>query len=151
MSTPTASNSMPLTATSFIVSVDGVNVASFSELGGINSEVEHVEYISSNQQGAITHQRLYGKTTPPTVTLKRGMDSSNYMWAWHERVRQGDPTAPTTCQLQICGPDRKPQLTYTLENAWPRKVELSAAGAGKSETIVETVTLICDDILGQDT
>lgn len=142
------SNGTPVTATSFVISIDGHPVASFSELGGINSEVEHVEYISSDGQGHINHQRLYGKTNPPTVTLKRGLDSNGYLWAWHERVRAGDEKAPTTCQLQLCGPDKNPSASYTLVQAWPKKMELSAAGAGKSEVVMETVTLVCDDIIG---
>jgi phage tail-like protein len=135
----------PLSSTSFIISIAGVQIALFQELSGINSEVEHVEYISSDPQGNIVHQRLYGKTSPPTVTLKRGMDQNLYMWGWHLRVRNGDPGAPTDCDLSICGPDRKPKVQFRLVHAWPRKVQMGTASAGK-DMLTEEVTLVCDEI-----
>lgn len=138
-----------LSSPSYIIQVTGVEVAHFSELGGINSEVEDVEYISSDSSANIYHQRLYGKTKPPTVTLKRGFDNSLYMWGWHLRVRNGDPGARSQdATLQICGPDRKPQVSFVLVSAWPKKIDITSATAGQG-MVYEQVTLVCDEIHGE--
>jgi hypothetical protein len=35
---------------------------------------------------------------------------------------------------------------HHLENAWPSKVEISAAEAGPTGSLIETVTLTCDTL-----
>lgn len=140
-----------LSASKFIVSIDGVDLATFSDLSGINSEVEPAEYMAVGKNGTFTHSKLFGKTKPPTVTLKRGLDTNNAMWAWHQLALAGAPTARKTCQLQMCAADGKPTSppqTYILENAWVQKLEIAGMSAGKSEVVMETVTLTCDYIIG---
>jgi phage tail-like protein len=146
-------NPTVMSASTFVIQVDGIQVASFSELSGINTEVEPVEYISTGPDG-ILHTKQYGKTKPPTVTLKRGMDAETYMWAWHQAVLQGEPTARKTCSLQLFAAAQSPKsgqpiMTYILENAWPSKLEISGMKAGSSELVTETVVLFCDQILMQ--
>lgn len=146
-------NPTVMSASTFVIQVDGIQVASFSELSGISTEVEPVEYISTGLEG-ILHTKQYGKTKPPTVTLKRGMDTESYMWAWHQAVLQGEPTARKTCSLQLFAASVSPKsgqpiITYILENAWPSKLEISGMRAGASELVTETVVLFCDQILMQ--
>lgn len=137
-----------MSASKFNISIDGQDIASFSELSGINSEVEPAEYMYCDKNGAFFHTKQFGKTKPPTITLKRGMDDNNKLWAWHQAAVGGLPTARTTCQLQLFDASGKPVTTYTLENAWVTKLEIAGVGAGKSDVIMMTVTLTCDYIIG---
>ncbi|MEZ0092232.1 phage tail protein [Streptacidiphilus sp. EB129] len=147
-------NPTVMSASTFVISVDGVQVASFSELSGINTEVESVEYISTGPEG-IVHTKQYGKTKPPTVTLKRGLDTDGKIWSWHQAVLQGDPLARKTCSLQLFAAGALPRsggnpiITYLLENAWPSKLEIGGMKAGATEVVTETVVLHCDSILMQ--
>lgn len=148
-----AGNPTVMSASTFVIQVDGIQVATFSELSGINTEVEPVEYISTGPEGII-HTKQYGKTKPPQVTLKRGMDAETYMWAWHQAVLRGEPMARKTCSLQLFAAAQSPKsgqpiMTYVLENAWPSKLEISGMKAGASELVTETVVLLCDQILMQ--
>ncbi|WP_170305100.1 phage tail protein [Kitasatospora viridis] len=148
-------NPTVMSASTFVIQVDGIQVASFSELSGINTEVEPVEYISSGV-GGIVHTKQYGKTKPPAVTLARGLDTQTYMWAWHQAVLMGDPAARKTCSLQLFAAGSSPKsatpiITYVLENAWPSRLEIGAMRAGSTDVINETVTLYCDQILMQPT
>jgi phage tail-like protein len=146
-------NPTVLSASTFVIQVDGIQVATFSELNGISTEVESVEYISTGP-GGILHTKQYGKTLPPSVTLKRGLDTQTYMWSWHQAVLQGDPGARKTCSLQLFAAATSPKtgqpiITYLLENAWPSRLEIGGLMAGASEVVFETVTLNCDQILMQ--
>ena len=146
-------NPTVMSASTFVIQVDGIQVATFSELSGINTEVESVEYIATGPEG-IVHTKQYGKTKPPTVTLKRGLDPQTYMWSWHQAVLQGDPTARKTCSLQLFAASASPKsgqpiITYLLENAWPSKLEIGGMKAGATEVVTETVVLHCDQILMQ--
>jgi hypothetical protein len=119
-----------ITAARFIVSIDGVETA-FSELSGINSEVESSEYIAVDPQGNIVHTKQYGKTKPPTVTLKRGVDNNGQMWVWHQQVQDAQGA-----NFQ----------KYVLEGAWLSKLEIGGLKAGDSAVVVETVQIVCDYI-----
>jgi phage tail-like protein len=146
-------NPTVMSAATFVIQVDGIQVATFSELSGINTEVEPVEYISTGP-GGILHTKQFGKTKPPSVTLKRGLDTQTYMWAWHQAVLQGDPAARKTCSLQLFTASQAPQsgnpiITYLLENAWPSRLDIGGMKAGASEVVTETVVLQCDQILMQ--
>ncbi len=146
-------NPTVMSASTFVIQVDGIQVATFSELSGINTEVESIEYISTGREG-IVHTKQYGKTKPPTVTLKRGLDTDAYMWAWHQAVLQGEPAARKTCSLMLFAASRSPSsdspiITYILENAWPSKLDIGGMKAGATEVVTETVVLHCDHILMQ--
>lgn len=134
-----------ITAARFIVSIDGQDT-SFSELSGINSEVEPSEYISVDSQGNISHTKQFGKTKPPTITLKRGVDNNGQMWVWHQLVLTGDPTARKTATLTLQDANGTNFQKYVLEQAWLAKLEIGGLKAGDSAVVMETVQIVCDYI-----
>lgn len=134
-----------ITAARFIVSIDQVETA-FSELSGINSEVESSEYISVDPQGNIVHTKQYGKTKPPTVTLKRGVDNNGQMWVWHQQVLQGLPSGRKSATLTLQDAQGNNFQKYVLEGAWLSKLEIGGLKAGDSAVVVETVQIVCDYI-----
>ena len=117
-------NDGPFTASGFELSLDGVQLAIFSELAGISSgiDAEDVEWVSS-RDGTIT-VKLPGKRTPPTVTLARGLTRSLELSAWHELVILGDVAAARkNVTLTMYDTAGEPVARYHLENAWPAKLE----------------------------
>ena len=135
-----------LTAARIELSIDGHSLAVFSELAGISSAVDVVDYISSTATETIL-KKLPGKRTPPTVTLKRGMTKNIEMAAWHELVILGDVAAARkTCSLTMFNTKGDPVARYHLTDAWPAKVEIGALKAGASEVLMETVTMTCEFI-----
>ena len=144
----TGSAAQVVSAAHFVIKVEEQEVASFSELSGINSEIEAVEYISASEDGGTTHSKQFGKVKPPKVTLKRGLDNTNYIWVWHQLALLGDPAAikkEVTLQLKSSGGGIV--VTYLLEDAWPSKVDIAGAKAGASDVIMETVEIVCSQIL----
>lgn len=135
-----------LTAARFSITIDGYEIASFSELAGITTEVEPVDFLESTDK-EVVFKKLPGKRKPPTITLKRGKNNSMELWAWHEAVLMGDIVAARkSCSLVMYNYDGKPVARYHLEHAWPAKLEIGALKAGASEVLMETVTLVCENI-----
>jgi phage tail-like protein len=135
-----------LAAARFSLTIDGVEIGQFSELAGINSEVEPVEIIEA-EGGKISLKRLPGKRKPPTVTLKRGKNKDMSVFAWHQSVVEGQlAAARKSCTLTMYDTRGTAVAKYYLESAWPSKVEISGLKAGASEVLYETVTLTCEDI-----
>jgi phage tail-like protein len=135
-----------ITANRFALTIDGYEIASFQELQGIVAEVEPPEYWEPSATSTTTKPPP-GKIKPPTITLKRGMNGSLEMWAWHEAARAGTSgAARRSCALTMTNADGKPVAKYWLEKAWPTKMELAGLKAGASEALMETVTLTCEYI-----
>jgi phage tail-like protein len=135
-----------ITAARFSIVIDGYQIASFSELIGISTEVEPVELLESTEKEVML-KKLPGKRKPPTLTLKRGKNQSMELWLWHEAVLMGDiMAARKSCSLVMYATDGTPVARYHLEMAWPSKLEVGALKAGASEVLMETVTLVCEHI-----
>jgi phage tail-like protein len=135
-----------LTAARFSLTIDSVEIAQFSELSGINSEVEPVELMETNGDQLFL-KKLPGKRKPPTVTLKRGMCKDMGIFAWHQSVVEGQiAAARKSCTLTMYDSAGSATAKYYLENAWVSKVDIGALKAGASEVLFETVTLTCEDI-----
>jgi len=135
-----------LTAARFSITIDGSEIATFSELQGITTSVEVVDFIESSDK-QIVMKKLPGRANPPTVVLKRGKNNSMELWTWHESVLQGNMAAARrSCSLVMYNVDGKPVARYHLEDAWPAKIEIGALKAGASEVLMESVTLTCTHI-----
>jgi len=135
-----------LTAAMFEIRIDSHSMALFSELSGISSSIDVVDYMQSDGKENIL-KKLPGKRTPPTVTLKRGMTKNIEMAAWHELVVMGDVAAARkSCSLLMYNTKHEPVAQYHLTEAWPSKIEIGALKAGASEVLMETVTIVCEFI-----
>lgn len=132
-----------------------INKLSFQELGGINSEISIEQYVSVDGLGNVNHTKQMGLTKPPTVTLKRGVDSNLALWYWHQMALMGMPGARANVTLEMYGggtpsvASATPLFTYTLLDAWCAKINISGAKAGEG-FITEDVTLACDAIVAGD-
>jgi phage tail-like protein len=135
-----------ITAARFSITIDGYEIASFSELQGITTEVEPVELMESTDKEVVL-KKMPGKVKPATLTLKRGKNSSMELWAWHEAVLMGDIVAARkSCSLVMYDTAGKAVARYHLEHAWPAKLEVGALKAGASEVLMETVTIVSERI-----
>ncbi len=149
--TPDSRDSILTSAVFRLWTVEGT--ADFSELGGISSEVEQTEYMEAGPVGAL-FSRHPGRSKPPVVTLKRALrtgSSQLWIWTWHQSARQSLPTMYRDCTLTLYGPQDDPtgpgRVSYLLMNAMPTKLEMSGAKAGGTEVIVQTLTLLCDELI----
>jgi phage tail-like protein len=136
----------PITAARFSITVDGYEIASFSELAGIRTEIKTVEFVESGEKGLI-QRNLPSNPVLAQITLKRAQTQDPQMWSWHEAARFGEMgAARRSCSLVMYDASGKPVARYHLENAWPAKIELGALRAGSSEVLTETITLVCDHL-----
>jgi phage tail-like protein len=135
-----------ITASRFSVTIDGYEIAAFSELQGITTQVDVVDFLESTDKDVLL-KKLPGKRQPPTVVLKRGKNNSMELWTWHEAVLMGDMAAARkSCSLVMYNTDGRPVARYHMENAWPSKIEIGGLRAGASEVLMESVTIVCEHI-----
>src|SRR5688572_23113648 len=106
-----------LTAARFGISIDGVQIATFSELQGISSSIDFVES---------DDDPLLGRGVKSfKVVLRHGLNADISMAAWHELVILGDVAAARkSCSLTMFDAENRPVARYHLTNAWPSKMEV---------------------------
>jgi phage tail-like protein len=135
-----------ITASRFSITIDGYEIAAFSELQGITTQVDVVDFRQSTDKEVVISKTV-GNKQPPTIVLKRGKNDSMELWSWHEAVLSGDMAAARkSCSLVMYNTDGKPVARYHLENAWPSKIEVGGLKAGASEVLTESATIVCEHI-----
>jgi phage tail-like protein len=149
----TATQPVVLSAARFVLQVTGGSSSwGFSELTGIAMELEPHEFIYCDAKGGIVHTKQYGKTKPPSVTLKKPMDDDTALWGWHLAAQAGSSAARLDCTLiayKAGSPGVKPSqdskvFEWLLQSAWPSKLDLTGMKAGATETPLLTATFACD-------
>ena len=122
------------TAARFAITIDGVEIATFSELQGISTKIDVLEGSSEtfNVEGLVS----LGRPLTTDLTLAK----------WHEEAVANGPRIRKNMVLLVHGPNGAPVARYHLENAWPAKIEIGALKVGASEVLMETVTLTCERI-----
>ena len=135
-----------ISAARFSITIDGYEIASFSELTGIRTEIKTVDFVESGEKGLI-QQKMPGNPDLATLTFKRGQTNSMDMWAWHEAARTGlMDQARKSCSLVMYNAAGEPVARYHLENAWVPKIEIGALKAGSNEVLMESITMVCDHL-----
>src|SRR5690349_24956217 len=71
----------------FLVEIDGIVQAGFSECSGFGSNVEVIEYREGGEP--ITVRKLPGKVSYTDITLKWGATDSHELYDWHRSVIVG--------------------------------------------------------------
>jgi phage tail-like protein len=78
----------PFLGFNFLVEIDGLVVGGFTEVGGLQAELE-VETFREGGQNAYMHKLPGSLKYPNNLTLKRGLTDSDTLWSWSQDVARG--------------------------------------------------------------
>jgi phage tail-like protein len=128
----------PMPAFHFIV--DGAGPVSFSEISGLNVEVQLMEYRGGAQPEFQTIKQP-GLKKFSELTLKKGVfpgDNQFFEW-WNTAslniVERRDLT------ISLLNEQHAPVMVWNVKNAWPSKVEGPTLKGDGNEIAVETIVL----------
>lgn len=140
-------NDSPIAASRFGISIDGVQIASFTELQGITTKVEVIEHRESTEAG-VRIVKIPGATAPEgEVKFKMSMGSNLEMNSWLEAAQAGMmDQARKSCSLVMYDAENKPVARFYLENAWPSKCMLSPMRAGGTDVLQQEWSIVYETI-----
>jgi phage tail-like protein len=119
--------------------IDGRNTA-FSSLT-LSTEVEPL-FEGNGESDPPQARRIR-----PRVSLARRHDNDLNVFAWHQSIVEGQiEAARKNCTLTVFDAEGRPEGRYRLTMAWPIKVEVGPGHVGAEEALIESVTLMCDDV-----
>jgi len=125
-------NQDPYKSFNFVVEIEGVAVADFSEVSGLSSETTVIEYRTGAMRGST--RKLPGLTKYSNITLKRGITSGTELWEWRQHVVDGE------------GDRGQELLRWNLVNAWPCKWQGPSFDAKGNEVAIETLELAIEGL-----
>lgn len=131
------------TAFRFVVSVNGVPQAAFTEctLPSIDLDVEEVKEGGLN---SYTHQ-LPGRCKPTKVVLKNGVGKSPIV-AWYIESLV-HPVARRNITIALLGSLMNPIIVWNIQDAYPVKWDGPSLQSDGNVIAVQTLELVCGEVL----
>jgi len=123
----------------FLVEIDGVAVAGFSECSGLGAETDVIEYRDGSDKQGI--RKLPGLQRYPSIVLKRGITGDKSFWQWWKSARDGQADRRNG-SIVLLDADRTEVARWNFLNGWPRKWEGPALNAKGNWVAIETVEIV---------
>jgi phage tail-like protein len=133
---------MPLlkAVTTIELSAGGISLGSWAKAEGLDVVFETVDY-----KGSSAIRTPIVQTAQNTILLSRTQSGDTRIRLWYQSAIQNSYTGRKNCVLRMHS-SNTPVARYHLENAWPSKIEIGSLTSGGSRQLLETVTLVCEDI-----
>lgn len=127
----------------FLVELDGIVQASFSEATGYGSDIEVVEYREGGDP--INVRKLPGKVSYPDITLKRGITDSRELYDWHLAAVSGHIQRKNG-SIILQDDTGAEKIRWNFFNAWPSKWHGPDLHATGKEIAIESLTISCERV-----
>jgi phage tail-like protein len=127
----------PYASFNFLLEIDGIIRAGFSECTGLNAESPPIEYREGSE--SLTMRKLPGLIKFGNVTLKWGVTQDPALFTWFKTVMDGDIDRKQTMSIVLLDEGRNEAVRWNLRNAWPAKYVGPDLKAGASEIAFESV------------
>lgn len=124
---------------SFELIIEG-RKAYFTEVTGLDMESQVIEYRKGNSK-VFSPIKMPGMHKFGNVTLKRGLFvNDNKFFDWFNEIKMNTIKRKTVI-INLLDESKKPVMTWTLNNAWPTKIQSTDLKAEGNEVAIETMEL----------
>lgn len=128
----------PYKAFNFLVEIDNIAHAAFSEVSGLESETAVIEYRSGSEH---LTRKLPGLTKFGNIVLRRGITQDHELWDWRQNIVDGNPDRRNG-SIVLLDDQRNPVLRWHFRNGWITKWEGPALNAKSSEVAIESIEIV---------
>jgi phage tail-like protein len=135
---PGVSALQPYQAFNFAVEIEGLLVGGFTEVSGLEGEVEIEEYREGGVNGYV--HRLPGGARYPSLVLSHGLTAMSTLWNWYHETTQG-AIQRRNGTVMLLDTRQVPVMWWNFRNAVPVRWTGPAFNAGSDEVGVESLEL----------
>jgi phage tail-like protein len=128
----------PYAQYNFLVEIDGVARAGFTEVGGLTTEQDIIEYREGSN--APTVSKLPGLSKFMNIMLKRGFTQDFDLWNWRKTTLDG-ATERRAGSIVLLDEGRNPVLRWNFREGWICKWEGPALNARTNEAAIESLEI----------
>jgi len=129
----------PFLSFNFAVEINGIIVAGFNEVSGLQAEIDIQEYREGGVNEYI-HKRAGPAKYSTNLILKRGIANSTELWSWFCDVLQGR-IQRKSLDVVLMDSAGTEQRRWTFQNAYPVKWTGPDFKAQASEVSIESLEL----------
>jgi phage tail-like protein len=128
----------PFAQYNFLVEIDGVTRAGFTEVGGLTTEQDIIEY----REGAdtATKRKLPGLRKFSNIMLKRGFTTDKELWLWRKSTIDGT-TERRAGSIILLDEGRNEALRWNFVEGWLCKWEGPALNSSTNEAAIESLEI----------
>ena len=134
---PAAQRDDPYKAFNFLVEIDGVARAAFSEVSGLESETAVVEYRAGGENLV---RKLPGLTKFGNITLRRGVTQDADLWNWRKSVVEGSIDRRNG-SIVLLDDKRNEVVRWNFRSGWISKWEGPTLNAKANEVAIESIEI----------
>lgn len=141
MAGKTQDNNWPLSKFYFSVDwgTDQKNIP-FQEVSGLEAETQIIEYRHGNSK-VFSTIKMPGIAKFGNVTMKKGIFvNDNKFWAWYSQIKM-NTIERITITIKLLNEEGKVTMMWTLNNAWPSKIQGTDLKSDGNEVAVETIEI----------
>jgi phage tail-like protein len=128
----------PYKAFNFRVEIDGVALAAFSEVSGLESETDVIEYRTGTESNTV--RKLPGLTKHANLVLRRGVTQDAELWNWRKTVVDGNVDRRNG-SIVLIDDDRTEVLRWNFVDGWISKWVGPTLNAKGNEVAIETIEI----------
>lgn len=127
----------------FLVEIDGIVQAGFTDCSGFGSNVEVIEYREGGDAASV--RKLPGKTSYPDLTLKWGITNSRELYDWHLAAVNGQIQRKNG-SIILQDDTGQERLRWNFFSAWPSKWDGPDFSAKGNDVAIDTLTVSCERV-----
>jgi phage tail-like protein len=140
---PTGKRVDPYRNFSFLVEIDGITQAGFSECTGFGASTDPIEYREGGETKTV--RKLPGLTKYTNVTLKWGLTDSKELYNWYRDVVNGKIQRKNG-SIILLDLEGQEKVRWNFFEAWPSKWDGPDFNAKGNDIAIETLELATERI-----
>jgi phage tail-like protein len=127
----------PYKSFNFLVEIEGITIAAFSEASGLESETAVIEYRAG---GDHLVRKLPGLTKFANIVLRSGVTQSAELWNWRKAVVDG-AVDRRDGSIVLLDDRRNVAVRWNFHQGWPCKWQGPTLNAKSSDVAIETLEI----------
>jgi phage tail-like protein len=125
----------------FLLEIDGIAEAAFSEASIPEASTGVIEYREGNE--APTSRKLKGLNSYGNITLRKGITESTELYDWWTLVEQGKlEEARRSAAIVVLDEEGQPGPRYEFRDAWVRQYDAPDLDASGDGVAIESLELV---------
>jgi phage tail-like protein len=124
----------------FLVEIDGITRAGFTECSGLTTDTDPIDY-REGADIAMNVRKLSGLRKYTNVMLKRGYTKDKSLWDWRKKIINGQMDR-RSADIILLDEARNEVLRWRIREAWISKLDTGPFNAKTNDVTVEAIELM---------
>ena len=130
----------PFQQFNFLVEIDGVARAGFTECSGLTTDTDAIDYREGSDR-TLNVRKLSGLRKYTNIVLKRGYTNDKSLWEWRKKIING-LTERRSAEIILLDEARTEVVRWRIREAWISKWDSGPFNAKTNDVAIETIEMV---------